>query len=290
MGPFLRRHRELLVVVFLLVLPLATYVSHARYGFTPGPLRQGLVQVTAPLQRLLVWAGDEVRATWTAYVDLRDVHAKNEALTREVAALTEELQRLGEVAAENARLRPLVSFLESQPEVRMVTAPVIAYGPDPKFRGIRIGLGSADGLLPGMAVVTAEGVVGRLLNVYPEVADVLLITDPQSAVAVLSQRTRARASARGTGDSGRLKIDYLVRSEDVEEGDLLVTAPSGGLFPRGLRVGRAARVNQPAHGLFKPADLIPAVDFARLDEVLVVLGGGSAASVLPQRPAQALAR
>lgn len=279
MIPFLRRHRELVLVALLLLLPFGSYVSHAKGGFSAGPVRQLVVTATTPVQKLLLYAADGTRSLWTGYLDLRFVNDRNEELAAELNELRNQVQRLGEIEAENARLRRMVSFVESHPDVRMVAAPVVGAGPDAKFRGIRIGRGSSDGLVPGMAVVTPDGVVGRLLNVYESVSDVLLIIDPQSAVAVLSQRTRARASARGLGDAEVLRLDYLVKGDDLNEGDLLVTAPSGGLFPKGLRVGRATHVSQPANGLFKSADLVPSVDFDRLDEVLVVVDNGPSAAL-----------
>lgn len=290
MIPFLRKHRELVIVALLLLLPFGSYVSHAQGSFSTGPVRDAVVAATAPVQKLLLFTADGTRSLWSGYLDLRFVNDRNEALSAELGELRNQVQRLGELEAENARLRRMVSFVEAQPEVRMVAAPVVGLGPDSKFRGIRIGRGSSDGLVPGMAVVTPDGVVGRLLNVYGNVSDVLLVIDPQSAVAVLSQRTRARASARGLGDTDTLRLDYLVKSDDLAEGDLLVTAPSGGLFPKGLRVGRATNVSQPANGLFKSADLIPSVDFSRLDEVLVVVDNGPSAAVTSTGSGQAFIR
>lgn len=288
MIPFLRKHRELVMVALLLLLPLGTYISHAQGNFSPGPVRKAVVAMTSPVQGLLLFVSEGSRSLWSGYVDLRFVNERNDELVRENDDLRNQVQRLAELEAENARLRRMVSFVESQPEVRMVAAPVVGFGPDPKFRGVRIGKGAGDGLMPGMAVVTPDGVVGRLLNVYESVSDVLLIIDPQSAVAVLSQRTRARASARGMGETDRLRLDYLVKGDDLNEGDWLVTAPSGGLFPKGLRVGRATNVGQPGPGLFKPAELTPSVDFDRLDEVLVVVDNGPTAAV--QLPTQAYVR
>lgn len=279
MGRFLKTYRELLVAGALLVLPLVTYASHAEHGFVPGPLRSAVVFVTAPFQHAIVWTVSSAQDAWYGYVDLRRVRAENGALRAELLRLRAGEARLGEVEAENTRLRRLAAYVEAEPELRMIAAPVLAYGPDPKFKGLRIGRGAADGLVAGQPVVTADGVVGRLLAVYESSADVQLIIDPQSTVAAQSQRSRARASARGLGGEGRLRLDYIVKSDDLEDGDILVTAPSGGLFPKGLKLGRATGVAQAGNGLFKRSELVPAVDFGRLEEVLVVLGDGPTASL-----------
>lgn len=276
------------MVLFLLAFSLATYSTHARGSFEPGSARRLVVWLASPVQNALVGTVDFVGDSWKGYVSLRLAREENLVLRDEVARLKEESHRLAEAEAELARMRRLVSYVDAQPEMRLVAAPVIAFGADTRFRGLRIARGADHGMRPGMAVVTPDGVVGRLLHVYDHASDVQLIVDPQSAVAAQSQRTRARATARGLGRLHRLRLDYLVRTDDLEEGDLLVTAPSGGIFPRGLRIGRAANVTQSAQGLFKSAEVIPAVDFTRLEEVLVVVD--NAPSAARELPAAALTR
>lgn len=282
MGPFLKKYRELIVASLMLALPLVTYAAHAHKPFVPGPVRNGVVWVTSPIQRAIVWSVAGAQDAWYGYVDLRGTRQENLELRRKVLALEASQEHVRELAAENERLRRLAAFSEAQSDIRMVSASVVAFGPDPKFRSVRIGRGSLDGVNVGMPVVTPDGVVGRISRVYEHTADVLLIIDPTSAVAALSQRTRTRATARGTGDVARVRLDFIVKSDDIEEGDILVTAPSGGLFPKGLRLGRVTHVTESAdnnsHGLFKGAELIPAVDFDRLEEVLVVIDNGPSAA------------
>lgn len=278
MGSFLRKHRELLVVGFLLSFAFLTYASHAGQPSLPGPIRRTVVWLTSPVQRAIVGVVSASQDAWYGYADLRQVRERNLTLQTEVLRLSAEKQKLGEVQAENERLKKMVSFAESVPDMALVGAPVIAFGADPKLRSIRIGRGSADGLRAGLPVVTPAGVVGRISNVYDNVADVLLITDPTSAVAALTQRTRTRATARGVGD--HVRLDFIVKSDNIEANDILLTAPSGGLFPKGLILGTAIKVSDSpgAHGLFKSADLKPAVDFDRLEEVQVIVDRGPSAS------------
>lgn len=279
MGTFFRRHRELLAILALLVLPLVVYVSHADVPSVPGVARRAVVWVTSPVQRVLVWSVSGVQDLWYGYVDLRDTRERNLALMTDTQRMKTLELKMVELEAENARLRRLAAYAESRPETRLVAAPVIGWGVDSRFKGIRLGRGSDDGLQPGMPVVTPDGLVGRVAQVFPSAADVLLVTDPSSAVAVMTQRTRARASAAGTGDPSTLRLDYLGRNEDVEDGDLLMTSSAGGLYPKGLRVGRAVGVMSGSYGLFKTAQLEPSVDFSRLEEVQVVMDTGPTAVV-----------
>jgi rod shape-determining protein MreC len=280
-GPSLKKYRELILAALLLALPLGTYVAHAEKPFVPGPMRQAVVWVTSPIQRALVWSASTAQDLWYGYADLRGTRDQNLELRRQVLSLRAQQEHLGEVEAENARLRRLVTYTETMADTHLQTASVVAFGPDPKFRSIRIGRGSSDGLRVGQPVVTPDGVVGRLSHVFENTSDVLLVIDPSSAVAALSQRTRTRATARGVGDVGHLRLDFIVKSDDIEDQEWLVTAPSGGLFPKGLRLGRVTHVTESSatsHGLFKGAELIPAVDFDRLEEVQVVVDNGPSAS------------
>jgi rod shape-determining protein MreC len=120
-----------------------------------------------------------------------------------------------------------------------------------------------------MPVVVAEGVVGRVIKSASHESKVLLATDGSSAIAGLVQRTRARGICRGQGN--QLSFDFAMHWEEIEEGDLIVTSGTGGVFPKGLTVGTVSRVSAGGFGLFKSVEVTPAVDFYRLEEVLVLL-------------------
>jgi rod shape-determining protein MreC len=123
-----------------------------------------------------------------------------------------------------------------------------------------------------MAVLAPEGVVGRVQRVVGSTADVLLANDPQSSIDVVVQRTGSRGVLRGTGSGGGFKVDYLLASEEVKTGDVLVTSGLGGIFPRDIPVGRIARVVPSVEGgLYHEVEVEAAVDFARLSHVLIIL-------------------
>jgi rod shape-determining protein MreC len=118
-------------------------------------------------------------------------------------------------------------------------------------------------------VITPLGVVGQVVAVTPRTAKVLLLTDPNSGVDVLVQRTRARGIVSGSLGNGTV-LKYVKRSEDVQEGDRLITAGTDGVFPKGMLVGTVIRASQPQLGLFQSIELLPAVQSARVEDVLVV--------------------
>jgi len=137
--------------------------------------------------------------------------------------------------------------------------------------------GSSDGVRKGMAVVTPLGVVGQVVGVTPHAAKVLLLTDPNSGIDVLVQRTRSRGIVSGSLDSGTV-LKYVKRSEDIQEGDRLITSGIDGIFPKGMMVATVIKVHKQHIGLFQFIEVLPAVQTARIENVLVVAGDGAGKS------------
>jgi rod shape-determining protein MreC len=120
-----------------------------------------------------------------------------------------------------------------------------------------------------MAVISTEGVVGQILKVSPHYATVLLITDYNSAIDSIVQKTRARAIVEGKGEN-RCQLKYLLRTDEVNVGDVIVTSGLGGNFPKGLLIGEIRQVEKRGRSIFQDAELAPAVDLTKLEEVLVI--------------------
>jgi len=121
-----------------------------------------------------------------------------------------------------------------------------------------------------MAVISAAGVIGQILKTAPHYATVLLITDYNSAIDSIVQRTRAKAIVEGKGEN-RCQLKYLLRTEEVAVGDAVVTSGLAGNFPKGLMVGEIKGVDKKGHGVFQYAELVPSVDLTKLEEVFVVM-------------------
>jgi rod shape-determining protein MreC len=134
-------------------------------------------------------------------------------------------------------------------------------------------------------VVVGEGVVGRVHEVTGSTADVLLLTDRNSSVAVRVERSRARANVRGTGSPDGCRLEYALRSDDMKDDDLLVTSGTDGVFPPGLPVGKITGLNRGGQGLYQRADVKPMVNMTRLEEVLVLVAGEPSAGEAPRAAA-----
>jgi rod shape-determining protein MreC len=137
------------------------------------------------------------------------------------------------------------------------------------FRTVMLDKGSDDGLREGLPVVVAEGAVGRIIRCSPRESRVLLITDASSAIASLLQESRTRGISRGKGET--VSLEFALRQDPVEVGELVITSGTGGVFPKGLVIGTVSRVVHDDYGLFQEVTVIPAVDFSRLEEVLILL-------------------
>ena len=264
----LKRYRRFLLVAALLLYPLGAFLLGGRRGRDPNFIDRGVIALTAPVQQGLTAGIDGVVGTVRNYLDLRGVRQDNDALRLENLQLRATVQVLGEARSENGRLRKLLSYAEAAPGPE-IPARVVGVNPVAKLLSVRISSGEKDGVFRGMSVVTPDGIVGQVIRSTGGYADVALVTDPQSRVAVRVQRSRARGTAAGAGN-GPLQLENMLRTEDVEDGDLIITSGTDGIYPPGLVVGRVTHLEKKEHGMFQGADIQPAVDTSRLEEVLVV--------------------
>jgi rod shape-determining protein MreC len=277
----LKHHRERLLVLALLAYPLISLLGSGRRVREPNLVDRGLLGMSAPLQRGLVAAIDGVTGAWDRYVSLRRVERENFAMRDEIQGLRQAVSGMQEARSENERLRRLLNYADAETGA-LVAARVVGINPDPNHLTVRIDRGEADGVVRNMTVVTADGVVGQVLRATSGSADVLLLADPNSRLGVRVQRTRARAGAAGTGDERLLRLDYLARTEDLEDGDPVVTSGTDGVYPPGLMVGHATQVQHQGTGMFLGAMVLPAVDFSRLEEVLLLPPPSSSSGLLPR--------
>jgi rod shape-determining protein MreC len=235
-------------------------------------LADGVAAVTAPVQTAFARVHRTALGLWTTYLEWKALRADNARLRAEVAAL--RLRQLGqdELDTENERLRVLLELRERL-AVRTVGAEVVAREWNGFTRGLTINRGRTEGLERLAPVIVTRGVVGRVLELRRDSAVVQLVTDPASSVGGVVSRTRAQGLVEGVA-GGRMRLKLAAREEGVAVGDMVFTSGIGGLFPKGLPLGRVTRVQAPTN-LFRIAELEPAVDLATVEEVLVLPRGVS---------------
>jgi len=267
----LTRYRRALVLATALLLAFLLMTAQVRHeravvAFT----RQAVLLVFSPFLKLASVITGATGEVWQDYVDLRDLHEENVRLQREVGLLRRRLDALQEQAAEAQRLQRLLALKDS-PGARFLGARVVGRDATNWFKTIILDRGSRDGLRRNMPVVAPDGLVGRVVEVAATSAKVQLVTDPLSAVGGLIQRTRVTGIVTGGLGAG-IRITYLPLLADVGVGDEVLTSGMGGVFPKGIPVGRVVAVERRSGALFQEASLEPTVDLAQVEEVLVLTG------------------
>lgn len=265
---FLFRKYALLTIILLLLSALVLISlrikEHKGVSFLDGLL----MEICSPFQKGSTFIIHKLQGVWEGYIYLVDLRRENEQLKKRLAELQRENDQMREMVLSHERLRRLLQFREMIPST-VIAAEIIGRDPSSWFKSITINKGERNGLRRGMAVISPEGVIGQILKVGPSHSVVLLITDYNSAVDSIVQRTRAKAIVEGGGEN-RCQLKYLLRSEDVVVGDRVVTSGLAGNFPKGMMIGEIKKVDKKGHSIFQYAELVPSVDFSRLEEVLVV--------------------
>ncbi len=267
--------RQAILVGLLLVGTAVGLLVLDRRGRLPPFVREGLMRVLAPVHDGVTAAARGVRHLWSDYLALAGVREENAQLHAEVLQLRQQVADSAGLEQENARLRALLDLGDRRKDLRLRAARVVARSTSPYFRVVKVVLGVGEGEVDeGMPVIAPGGVVGQIRTVSGDRAEVLLVTDPRSAVDVVLERSGARGVAVGTGDADRYaaRIEYLKRSEDAVVGDRVLTSGDDGRYPRGLVLGELAKVDTPETGPFSKAELVPGADLGALEEVFVVLG------------------
>jgi rod shape-determining protein MreC len=266
----LGRYRNLIVLVgvlFAQILGLAVQVKRTTDSEPTRLIRIWAVGTVTPLEKALVWTKTTTGGWWHNYFYLRGVRAENRSLKAQIERMSLEQVRMSQDADQARRLQALLAFKE-QFISQTMAAQVIGSSGSELSRSIYIDKGEHDGVKPDMAVITAEGVVGKVLRVYRSTALVLLIDDQTSGVGALLDKTRLQGILRGS-PSGEVVLEKVMSDETVPPGELVLTSGGDGIFPKGLLVGRVTEA-KPGRELFLNIRVHPAADLSRLEEVLVV--------------------
>lgn len=268
---YLKQYRFYITLFLFLLIPVIAIDTSTRSARDYRFYDRVILGITSPIQEAIRWTLGLMTSGFENYIYLWHTHNDNIALQEENRKLLNIIANLRETQEENIRLRKLLNFGE-QFKLQSVLARVIAKDVSSEFRLIRINRGESSGIKKNMAVLTNEGIVGRVLRTTHKTSDVVTILDPLSAVDVIDERSRARGVIEGlTEDLCQLK--YTVRTDDIQVGDILISSGLGGIFPKGIVTGVVSRVDKKPFGITQDVEVRPSVDFSKLEEVLVILNG-----------------
>jgi rod shape-determining protein MreC len=261
------RRVVLLLAILLLCLGLLTVQTQ---GPAAGRVADLVSVAVTPFQLALAKAQRGALGLWGAYGEWKATRAENTRLRAEVERLRVEALDVGETVEENRRLRRLLALQERLP-LAALAGEVIGRENAGWVRSLTVnrGLGQVATQTP---VIVPEGLVGRVVRVRPGASVVQLLSDPASSVGALVQRTRTPGLVEGDA-AGAVRLKFMARDgAGIAPGDLVVTSGQGQVFPKGLPIGRVTRVEDRGSALFHHAVLDPAVDLARVEEVLLLTG------------------
>lgn len=280
---FFFKKAVILLVAVLTVFLLANSAARGKYHFE---ISEHLVTaLLAPVEYVSAKVGYGIRQAGTTVGQIINAYRDNQALRLENENLRQSSINATELLAENTRLRALLEYKKTAPQFDFVTATVVARDPSTWTSVIVINRGSEQGIAKDMPVVTPQGLVGNVVQAYSNTAKVQLILDPRSAAGSLVQRSESRVAAIVEGNGAKAlspRMVNLARDADILPGDKIITSGFGGIYPKGLFVGEVVDVVNEEGGLLKYADLKPAVDFDKLEEVLVIIHSREPVATLPQ--------
>jgi rod shape-determining protein MreC len=234
-----------------------------------GPFERIITEAVAPLQRTLRGAVRSIGRLVDRYVDLVHVQRENEELKKQINTFRFEIGRLHEESETAKRLKELLHFTRSS-ELSMVPAQVVGRDPSGFSKTLTIDKGNLDGVFKDMAVINHEGVVGRVVAASPHYAKVLLVIDQNSSVDALTCETRYRGILVGISDD-RCELKYISPMFQIQKDENVITSGFSPFFPKGLVLGAVEHTDSAHETMFQKVAVRPAVDFSRLEEVLVII-------------------
>jgi len=270
-----RLRSNALTLLALSLVTLTALILHRTQQLQPV---EGLVlRVLVPFQTMLNDAGRGMQGVVDTARQLGTLREENRRLKQQVNDLLLSNVHLAEVEQQNLQLRKLLDFKQNNPDYtvrigevigREPPATVIGRDPSNLTQAIILDQGTADGVRKGMPVVTASGLVGRVVQADLNWSKVLLLTDTNSHVNALLQSSRATGIV--SGDQGRLVLRYVPQEAQITKGDIVVTSGLGGHFPKGLVIGQITEVQRRDVDMFQEAEVRPIVDFSRLELVVIL--------------------
>jgi rod shape-determining protein MreC len=264
------RHKSLTLLAAVVVAQVLLLAAQIKRERQVRLIRVWAVELISPVQRVSSWTIYNLEHGWGNYISLRNTRQDNEALHSELDRLKVRNAELEGAAREADRLAAMLNFRQAHADVPMAAARVIGGSPDSGSLVVNIDRGSRDGIRRDMGVITPDGVVGKILAVYPDISQVLLLGDKESGVGALLANTRTQGVVRGSGKPD-LWMDYISNDSKVSAGEAVLTSGQDRIFPKDLPVATVAEAVADRKAPFMKILLKPAAHLDRLEEVLVLL-------------------
>jgi len=262
------RYRTPLLIALVLLLVFSVLSLSLKRSPTLKKAEGLVISLTAPGMEGLEYVGRSVKRLWLGYLYLVGARQQNAELRRQLQEYRQREVRFQEAQQALTRLEALLD-LKRQVALPVIGARVIAYDPSLWSRSAIIDQGKVQGVKEGLPVLAPQGIVGRVVEVYPEYSKTMLIVDLKSAADAMIQRTRVRGILKGKGGN-RCSLEFVPKNADVQVGDLVLASGLVGLYPKGLVFGKVTAANKKNPGVFQEIEVTSSADLSALEEVLVV--------------------
>ena len=261
------KNRAVLITILLFFVAIQLYSLNIREKKSQNFIAGLVLTVTYYPQKFIYLISDKVINSWQDYMDLVNVRQENLRLKEDIRKLRIEKFELAEAGIQNKRLKKLLDFKEI-PSSPIVSANVIGGSPSLlRSEVIIVDRGSSDGISRGMPVASMDGIVGKVLTVGESSSEILLLTDPVSAIDAFVHRTRVRGIVKGSGEG--CTMEYIEQNSDISVGDKIISSGKEGFFPKGVIIGTVSDIE--TRGSFLSAKVSPLVDLDSLEEVVIIL-------------------
>jgi len=264
----LSRQRPLALLIGVVLVQVLLLAFQIKREHDVRLIRYWAVAVVTPFERFGTWSLAKMDGVWSGYVGLRGAKAENTRLRSQIAELQLRNRELESQAGEAQRLSVLLNFRDAHPEAPMLAAQVIGASADVTSHTLVLNRGERDHVRRNMAVITPQGIVGKIVDVFPSTSQVLLISDRDSGVGALLADTRTHGVVKGNGDPVP-RLDYVVNDEKVHVGETILTSGEDRIFPKGLLVGTVSGATE--GNPFQVIRVQPSTRLDQLEDVLILL-------------------
>jgi rod shape-determining protein MreC len=266
---FPKKYQTIIIACILLVVSLIVFSYNLKQDSEGSFFRKLVMEATAPLIGAINTSTKPISTVWNRYLFLVGLEEENRRLKKENAVLANELLQYRENHLEEKRLVTLLK-LKERVNHPITAARIIARDKTALLKTVMIDKGTSHGLRVGMPLISDMGVVGRIVETSWHVSRVLLLIDENSNIDAMLQEGRQQGILQGTG-SGVCGLKYIPKTETVKEGDVVISSGLSGVFPKGLPLGVVTAADKGADGMFQKVQVVPFVDFTKVEEVLILL-------------------
>ncbi len=267
------RSRFFKVVMVVLALLLGFMIYAISQNGVGAVTSQIVGAISAPFQKLSSYISETATDFFGKFVNAQEYYEQNQQLREEIAELREDMVDYDKIKRENEQLKELAGLKEEDPNIQMVAATVVARDPSERFGSFTIDKGSLHGIKVRDTVITAEGLVGVVTEVGEVYSKVTTILSPELKIGAMEQGTGEIGIVTGTvalSEENSCKLSNLGTDSEIKEGDLIVTSGAGGIYPKGVIIGKAGAIQTEEHGITSYTKVTPVFDIKTVKQVFII--------------------